>query len=216
MSNNDNVNNMVKDLEDGDGQLRITMSDNEAFELGENIAVTPGKVVFENSMFQLIQYMPTTETVFKRPLLITPPLDQYTLDLQPKNSLLRWLVEQGHTVFVMSWVNPDASYKDTGFDDYVKDGVLEAIDQVEKATGESSINAIGYCIGGTLLTTALSYMKSKGDERINSATFFTTMIDFSELGDLGVFIDEEQLKSLDERMQEVGYLDGAVWQARLI
>lgn len=202
--------NMLDDLEDGDGQLRIKMTDNEAFELGKNVAVTPGKVVFQNRMFQLIQYSPTTETVFKRPLLITPPWINkfYILDLQPKNSMLRWLVEQGHTVFVMSWINPDESYKDTGFEAYVKEGIIEAVDQVEKATGESSINAIGYCIGGTLLTTTLSYMKSIGDERIKSATFFTTMLDFSEPGDLGVFIDEEQLQGIEEQMGKVGYLDG--------
>ncbi|MFK5984313.1 MAG: class I poly(R)-hydroxyalkanoic acid synthase [Pseudomonadota bacterium] len=202
--------NMLDDLEDGDGQLRIKMTDNTAFELGVNVAVTPGKVVFENRMFQLIQYSPTTETSFKRPLLITPPWINkfYILDLQPKNSMLRWLVEQGHTVFVMSWINPDESYKDTGFDAYVLEGVMEAVNQVEKATGESSINAIGYCIGGTLLATTLSYMKEKGDTRIHSATFFTTMIDFSEPGDLGIFVDEDQLQSLEEKMSETGFLEG--------
>lgn len=202
--------NMLDDLEDGDGQLRIRMTDNSAFELGENVAVTPGKVVYQNRMFQLIQYSPTTETNFKRPLLIVPPWINkfYILDLQPKNSMLRWLVEQGHTVFVMSWVNPDDSYRDTGFDAYVKEGVIEAVNQVEKATGETDINAIGYCIGGTLLTTTLSYMQAKGDKRIKSATFFTTMLDFSEPGELGVFIDEEQIQGLEEKMSDTGYLDG--------
>jgi polyhydroxyalkanoate synthase subunit PhaC len=202
--------NMLDDLEGGDGQLRIKMSDNTAFELGKNVAVTPGKVVFQNRMFQLIQYTPTTETVFKRPLLITPPWINkfYILDLQAKNSMLRWLVEQGHTVFVISWVNPDESYSDTGFDAYITEGIIEAVNQVEKATGESSINAIGYCIGGTLLTTALSYMKEKGDNRINSATFFTTMIDFTDPGELGIFVDEEQLQGLEKKMSETGCLEG--------
>ncbi len=203
--------NMLDDLEDSDGKLRIKMTDNEAFELGKNVAVTPGKVVFQNRMFQLIQYTPTTETTFKRPLLIVPPWINkfYIMDLQPKNSMLRWFVEQGHTVFVMSWINPDDNYRDTGFEAYLKEGVMEAITQVEKATGESSINAIGYCIGGTLLTTTLAYMKEKGDKRINSATFFTTMLDFSEPGDLGIFVDEEQIQGLEKKMSETGYLEGS-------
>lgn len=202
--------NLLEDIEDGQGQLRIRMTDNRAFELGKNVAVTPGKVVFQNRMFQLVQYSPTTETVYKRPLLVVPPWINkfYILDLQPKNSKLRWLVEQGHTVFVVSWINPDGSYRDVGFDAYVKEGVIEAVNQVEKATGESEINAIGYCIGGTLLTTTLSYMKSLGDRRIKSATFYTTMLDFSEPGELGIFTDEEQIQTLEEQMQQQGYLEG--------
>ena len=203
--------NMMADMDDGNGQLNIRMTDTEAFTLGENVAVTPGKVVFQNRMFQLIQYTPTTEKVLKRPLMIVPPWINkfYILDLQPKNSMLKWLTDQGHTVFVVSWVNPDETYKGVGFETYMQEGVLTAVDAVEAATGESEINAIGYCIGGTLLSLTLSYMKEKGDERIKSATFFTTMIDFSEPGELGVFIDEEQVRNIEERMDTQGYLDGS-------
>ncbi|CAG0908905.1 unnamed protein product, partial [Cyprideis torosa] len=179
------VQNMLRDLDAGGGQLKIRMTDPEAFELGKNVAVTPGKVVFQNRMFQLIQYTPTTDKVQKRPLLIVPPWINkfYILDLQPKNSMLKWLTDQGHTVFVVSWVNPDMSYADTTFADYVTEGVIKATDAVEVITGESEINAVGYCIGGTLLSTTLAYMKAKGDERIKSATFFTTMLDFSDPGE---------------------------------
>jgi polyhydroxyalkanoate synthase len=203
--------NMLEDLEAGKGELRIRMTDTSAFELGENVATTPGKVVFQNRMFQLIQYTPATEKALKRPLLVIPPWinKYYIMDLQPKNSLLKWLVDQGHTVFVVSWVNPDASYADTEFADYVTEGVLEAVDAVERATGESDINMIGYCIGGSLLATSLAYMKAKGDTRVKSATFFTTMLDFSDPGELGVFIDEEQICGLEKKMGESGYLDGS-------
>ncbi|MCW8890545.1 MAG: class I poly(R)-hydroxyalkanoic acid synthase [Sedimenticola sp.] len=203
--------NMLEDLEAGKGELRIRMTDTSAFELGENVATTPGKVVFQNRMFQLIQYTPSTDKALKRPLLVIPPWinKYYIMDLQPKNSLLNWLVDQGHTVFVVSWVNPDASYADTEFADYVTEGVLEAVDAVERATGESEINMIGYCIGGSLLATSLAYMKAKGDERVKSATFFTTMLDFSDPGELGVFIDEEQICGLEKKMGESGYLDGS-------
>ena len=203
--------NMMADMDNGSGQLNIRMTDTEAFTLGENVAATPGKVVFQNRMFQLIQYTPTTDKVLKRPLMIVPPWINkfYILDLQPKNSMLKWLTDQGHTVFVVSWVNPDETYKDVGFETYMQEGVLTAVDAVEAATGESEINAIGYCIGGTLLSLTLSYMKQKGDDRIKSATFFTTMIDFSEPGELGVFIDEEQIGNIEERMDTQGYLDGA-------
>ncbi len=202
--------NMIDDLEEGGGQLRIRMTDMDAFTLGENVAVTPGKVIFQNRMFQLIQYTATTEKVLKRPLLIVPPWINkfYIMDLQPKNSLLKWLVDQGHTVFVISWVNPDEKYAEVGFDEYVKEGVLTAVDVIEQVTGENEMNSIGYCLGGTLLTTTLAYMTSKGDDRIQSATCFTTMLDFSEPGDLGVFIDEAQIQKVEERMAENGYLDG--------
>jgi len=202
--------NMLQDLEEGQGQLKIRMTDTSAFTLGENVAITPGKVVFQNRMFQLIQYSPTTDSVLKRPLLIVPPWinKYYIMDLQPKNSMLKWMVDQGHTVFVVSWVNPDEKYREVGFENYITEGVISAVDAVEQATGENEINAIGYCIGGTLLSTALAYMKSIGDERIKSATFFTTMIDFSQPGDLGVFIDEEQICGLEKVMDEDNYLDG--------
>lgn len=203
--------NMLEDLERGKGQLQIRMTDAEAFELGKNVAVTPGKVVYQNRMFQLIQYAPTTETVAKRPLLVVPPWINkfYILDLQPKNSLLKWLVAQGHSVFVVSWINPDESFRDTAFENYMQDGVITAVDVVEQITGENEINSIGYCIGGTLLASTLAYMKNKGDERVKSATFFTTMLDFSEPGELGVFIDDEQITSLENRMEKEGYLDGS-------
>ena len=202
--------NMLEDLEEGQGQLKIRMSDTSAFELGENIAITPGKVVFQNRMFQLIQYSPSTDTVLKRPLLIIPPWINkfYIMDLQPKNSMLKWMVAQGHTVFVVSWINPDETYRSVRFEDYVTEGVVTAVDAVEQATGESEINAIGYCIGGTLLAIALAYMKAEGDERIKSATFFTTMLDFEESGDLGIFIDEEQITGLEKVMEEKGCLEG--------
>jgi len=203
--------NMLEDLERGNGQLQIRMTDSEAFELGKNVAVTPGKVVFQNRMFQLIQYTPTTDNVLKRPLLVVPPWINkfYIMDLQPKNSLLRWFVEQGHTVFVISWVNPDESFRETAFENYMKDGVITAVDAVEQITGEKEINAIGYCIGGTLLTTTLAYLKNKGDNRIRSATFFTTMLDFTDPGELGVFIDTEQISSLESKMEKDGYLEGS-------
>lgn len=202
--------NMLEDLEAGNGQLRIRMTDTKAFKLGENVAVTPGKVVFQNKMFQLIQYTPSTETVLKRPLLIVPPWINkfYILDLQPKNSMLKWLVDQGHTVYVMSWVNPDETYVDTGFEDYIH-AVINAMDAVQYDSGESEMNMIGYCIGGTLLSSTLAYLKSKGDTRVKSATFFTTMLDFSEPGELGVFIDEAQISTLETQMQEQGYMDGS-------
>ncbi len=203
--------NMLEDIEEGEGQLKIRMTDTSAFKLGDNIATLPGKVVFENRMFQLIQYNPSTPSVFKKPLLVVPPWinKYYILDLQPKNSYLKWLVDQGHTVFVMSWINPDESYKDVGFDEYVKEGILSAVEAVIAATGEEQLNAIGYCLGGTLLATTLAYMAAKADDRIASATFLTTMIDFEEPGDLGVFIGEEEVSSLEHTMEERGYLDGA-------
>ena len=203
--------NMLEDLEAGKGQLRIRMTDASAFKLGENIAATPGKVVFQNRMFQLIQYTPSTEKVLKRPLLIVPPWINkfYIMDLQPKNSLLKWLVDQGHTVYVISWVNPDETYAETGFDDYIH-AVRNALDAIEYETGEKEVNAIGYCIGGTLLTSTLAYSKAIGDTRIKSATFFTTMLDFTDPGELGLFIDEDQIKGLEDRMNEAGFLDGSI------
>jgi len=202
--------NFLSDLENGNGQLRITMTDTDAFELGRNVATTPGSIVFQNHMFQLIQYEPGTETVARRPLLVFPPWinKYYIMDLQPKNSLLKWMVDQGHTVFVVSWVNPDESYADTGFDEYVTDGFYAALEAVQKATGEDEIDAVGYCIGGTLLATALAHMAARGDRRVVSATFLTSLIDFSIPGDLGAFIDEEQVTALEKRMAEKGYLDG--------
>ncbi len=203
--------NFCDDFDTENGQLRIKMSDRDAFELGKNVATTPGKVVFQNEMLQLIQYSPQTEVVHKKPLLIIPPWINkfYILDLQEKNSLIKWQLEQGHTVFVISWVNPDESLREKDFEDYVMSGSLAAIDAIEQATGEKKLNVIGYCIGGTLLAATLAYMAAQEDKRVASATFFVTLLDFSEPGDLGVFIDEQQLQSLEEEMDERGYLDGA-------
>ncbi len=205
------LSNLISDLERGKGQLRIRMTDEQAFKVGGNIAVTPGKVVFRTELMELIQYSPATEQVLKRPLMIIPPWINkfYILDLRPKNSFIRWAVEQGHTVFVLSWVNPDEKLAEKGFDDYMRDGVYAALDAIEKATGEKHVNAIGYCLGGTLLSCTLAHMAARKDTRIKSATFFTTMVDFEEAGELGVFIDEEQLQSLEEKMQKRGFLEGA-------
>ena len=204
------LNNLLDDLERGKGKLAIKMTDYDAFKVGENIAVTPGKVVFQNDLMQLVQYTPTTETVAERPLLVVPPWINkfYILDLRPKNSFIKWAVDQGHTVFVISWVNPDEKLAAKSFSDYMLEGPLAAIDAIEKATGQKQVNAVGYCLGGTLTTCTLAYLAEKGKDSIASATLFTTMTDFDEPGELGVFIDEEQLTSLEERMSEHGYLDG--------
>ncbi len=203
--------NLIEDFSPEHGQLRISMTDPEAFEVGRNVATTPGKVVFQNELIQLLQYTPTTESVYRKPLLIVPPWinKYYILDLRPDNSLIRWLVGQGYTVFVISWVNPDSSLRHTAFADYMRLGILAALDAVEQATGERSVNAVGYCIGGTLLAATLARMAATHDERIASATFLTTQVDFSEAGDLCVFIDDAQLDLLEHKMEKQGYLDGA-------
>jgi len=205
------LNNLLADLERGKGQLRIKMTDMEAFRVGENIAVTPGKVVYQNDLMQLIQYAPTTDKVFKRPLLIIPPWINkfYILDLRPRNSFIRWAVAHGHTVFVVSWVNPDETLAEKGFDDYMREGVLAALDAIQSASGEKDCNVIGYCLGGTLLGATLAWMAAHGDDRIKSATFFVTLLDFRESGELNVFIDEEQIKMLEEKMHRRGFLEGS-------
>ncbi len=205
------LSNMLDDLERGKGKLRVKMTDLEKFELGVNVAVTPGKVVFQNDLMQLLQYTPSTEIVHKRPLLIIPPWINkfYILDLRDKNSFIKWAVDEGHTVFVISWVNPDATLADKSFDDYMHEGPLAALDAIEKATGERDVKVIGYCLGGTLLACTLAYMAEKNDDRIKCATFFTSMVDFSEPGELGVFIDEEQLALMEESMEKTGYFEGS-------
>jgi polyhydroxyalkanoate synthase len=202
--------NFVEDLERGDGRLSLKMSDLSAFKFGDNIAGSPGKVVFQNELMQLIQYAPSTQVVQRRPLLIVPPWINkfYILDLKPKNSFIKWCVDQGHTVFVISWINPGAELANKGFSDYLLEGPLQAIDAIEKATGEPDVNVIGYCIGGTLVASMLAYMAAKKDTRVASATFFTTLVDFSNVGDISVFIDEEQLKLADQHMNRLGYLEG--------
>jgi polyhydroxyalkanoate synthase subunit PhaC len=202
--------NLVEDLERGAGRLSLKMSDLSAFRFGDNIASSPGKVVFQNELMQLIQYAPSTPMVQRRPLLIVPPWINkfYILDLKPKNSFIKWCVDQGHTVFVISWINPGAELANKGFADYLLEGPLQAIDAIKKATGESDVNVIGYCIGGTLVASMLAYMAATKDRRIASATFFTTLLDFSDVGDISVFIDEDQLQLADKHMNRLGYLEG--------
>ncbi|MFD2232586.1 PHA/PHB synthase family protein [Phaeospirillum tilakii] len=204
------LDNLLADLERGKGNLAIRMTDYDAFRVGENIAVTPGRVVFENDLMQLIQYDPSTPTVHRAPLLIVPPWinKYYILDLRPKNSFVKWAVDQGHTVFMISWVNPDERLAGKTFTDYMTEGPLAALDAIERATGERQANLIGYCLGGTLTACTLAWMAAKGDDRVLSATLFTSMTDFKDPGELGIFIDEEQLGSLEARMAEHGYLDG--------
>ena len=206
------LNNLLRDVEDGGGKLRVKMTDTTAFELGKNVATTPGKVVFQNDMMQLLQYTPSTDKVLKKPLLIVPPWINkfYILDLREKNSYIKWCVDQGHTVFVISWVNPDERQAEKTFESYVLEGTLAALEAIEKQTGEKSINAVGYCLGGTLLATTLAYLAGKKQSsRIAAATFFTTMTDFADPGELGVFIDEGQISSLEKKMFERGYLEGS-------
>jgi polyhydroxyalkanoate synthase len=204
------LNNLLDDIERGNGQLRISMTDTKAFELGVNIATTPGKVVFENDLMQLIQYEPATKKVYKRPLLIIPPWinKYYILDLREKNSLVKWCVDQGLTVFVISWVNPDERLADKDFQDYMLEGPLAAFDAIEKATREKEINALGYCLGGTLLAAALGYLEAKKDRRVATASFMTSLLDFAGAGELEVFIDEDQVASLERKMSKRGYLEG--------
>jgi polyhydroxyalkanoate synthase len=205
------LNNLLADIERGGGELRISMTDENAFKLGSNVATTPGSVVYQTDLMQLIQYQPLTPEVYKRPLVIIPPWinKYYILDLREKNSFIRWAVAQGHTVFVLSWVNPDARLAQKGFDDYMLEGPLAAMAAIEKATGEREVNFIGYCLGGTLLGATLAYLANKKDDRVKSATFFVSLLDFSEPGELGVFIDEEQVENLERKMNERGYLEGS-------
>ncbi|MCL2345735.1 MAG: class I poly(R)-hydroxyalkanoic acid synthase [Desulfobulbus sp.] len=205
------LNNLLQDVESGDGQLRIRMTDATAFEMGRNVATTPGKVVFQNRLFQLIQYDPQTPDQYKKPLLIIPPWinKYYILDLREKNSLVKWTTDQGHTTFIMSWVNPDEKLAQETFENYLQDGALEAVKQVCLQTGEDSVNMAGYCLGGTLLMTMLAWMAAKKDKRVNSAVFFASLLDFSEPGELGVFIDEGSVAGLEKKMNERGYLEGS-------
>ncbi len=202
--------NFVADVERGRGRLDIAMTDYEHFKLGENVAATPGKIIYQNDLMQLIQYEPSTTEVYRRPLLIVPPWinKYYVLDLQPKNSFIRWAVGQGNTVFVISWVNPTESLRHKSFEDYMVEGPLTALSAIERATGEAEVNIIGYCIGGTLTAITLAYLATKSDKRIKSATFLTSMVDFAEPGELGVFIDEQQLAALERHMEAKGYLEG--------
>jgi polyhydroxyalkanoate synthase len=210
------LDNLLADIERGQGELAIRQSA-DGFVVGENIATAPGKVVFRNQLMELLQFSPTTDEVYERPLLIFPPWinKYYILDLRPENSLVRWLVGQGYTVFLVSWVNPDPDLAEKGFEDYMQDGIFAALDAVEKATGVRDPNCVGYCIGGTLLAATLAYMaaqkeKTGGDDRIHSATFWAAQTDFSEAGELSVFVDEAQLEALKQKMDsEGGVLPGS-------
>ena len=201
---------LAEDIQAGGGDIRIRQSDASSFALGRNLALTPGKVIFQNELMQLIQYEPSTPSVLKRPLLIVPPWINkfYVLDLTPEKSFIKWCVDQGLTVFVISWVNPGPAQADKSFDDYMLQGPLAALDAIKEATGEEKVHSIGYCVGGTLLSVTLAYMAAKKDERIASATLFAAQVDFSYAGDLQVFVDEDQLKVIEERMAEKGYLEG--------
>jgi poly[(R)-3-hydroxyalkanoate] polymerase subunit PhaC len=201
---------LAEDIEAGHGNLKIRQSSAAMFEVGRNLACSPGKVIFENELMQLIQYAPSTATVLKRPLLIVPPWINkfYILDLTPEKSFIKWCVDQGLTVFVISWVNPDTKLANKSFEDYMREGPLAALDVIEGATGEREVHAIGYCVGGTLLATTLAYMASKQDLRIASATFFAAQVDFTHAGDLKVFVDEEQITAREREMSGRGYLEG--------
>jgi polyhydroxyalkanoate synthase subunit PhaC len=200
---------LAEDIERGGGNLQIRQSDSSMFEVGRNLATTPGKVIFQNELMQLIQYSPSTETVLKRPLLIVPPWinKYYVLDLTPDKSFIKWCVDQGLTVFCISWANPDAHLAQKTFEDYVRQGPFAALDAIKEATGEDKVHAIGYCVGGTLLAVTLAAMAARHDKRIASATLFAAQVDFTYAGDLKVFVDEEQVKAIEHRMSERGYLD---------
>src|SRR5690606_26832879 len=201
--------NLVRDIELHRGELLVTLADRDAFTVGENIGTTEGSVVFRNRMIELIQYEPTTEKVRERPLLIFPPWINkfYILDLKPANSLIKWVVDQGYTLFVVSWKNPDASYADVGMDDYVEEGYLAAIREVKAITGQDRINAVGYCIAGTTLALTLALMRKRGDRSVGSATFFTTLTDFADPGEIGVFLNDDFVDGIEREVAKKGYLD---------
>jgi polyhydroxyalkanoate synthase len=201
---------LAEDIESGGGDLKIRQSDASMFAVGRNLATTPGKVIFQNELMQLIQYAPSTPMVLKRPLLIVPPWINkfYVLDLTPEKSFIKWCVDQGLTVFCISWVNPDAHLAKKSFEDYIHEGPLAALDAIKEATGEDKVHAIGYCVGGTLLTIALALMAARHDKRIVSATLFASQVDFTHAGDLKVFVDEEQIEAIERKMAERGYLEG--------
>lgn len=197
---------MLADMQKG----RISQTDETAFQVGENVATTEGAVVFENALFQLIQYKPLTKTVFERPLLLVPPCINkfYIMDLQPANSLVRYAVEQGHTVFLVSWVNPDASLEAASWDDYIEKGAIKAVEVVREITGQDRINALGFCVGGTIVSTALSVMLARGEKPVSSLTLLTTLLDFSDTGVLEVYIDEAQVARREAKIGGGGMMPG--------
>ena len=200
--------NLVRDIESNHGDLLVTLADKEAFHVGQNIATTPGEVVYRNRMLELIQYTPTTEKVHKTPLLIFPPWINkfYVMDLKPANSLIKWIVDQGFTLFVVPWVNPDASYAGTSLDDYIRDGFLRAMAETRRITGEKQINAVGYCIAGTTLGLTLAHLQKAGDETVKTATFFTTLTDFSDPGEVGVFLNDDFVDGIERQTERDGIL----------
>ncbi len=202
---------LAEDIEAGHGTLRIRQSDPSNLVVGVNMATTPGKVIYQNELMQLIQYTPTTETVLRTPLLIVPPWINkfYILDLKPEKSYIKWCVDQGITVFVISWVNPDKELGKKTFDDYMKQGPLTAMDVIEKVTGEMKVHTAGYCVGGTLLASTLAWLAEKRRQRVTSATFFAAQVDFTHAGDLLVFVDEDQISALERDMQAAGVLEGS-------
>jgi polyhydroxyalkanoate synthase len=210
------IEHLREDLRRGNGQLNVKMTDLDAFQVGKNVAVTPGKVVYQNDVMQLIQYEPTTESVYRRPLLIVPPWinKYYILDLRPDNSFIRWCVDHEYTVFVVSWVNPDERLAGKTFEDYALEGPLAALDAIERATGEDEVSTVGYCVGGTLMATTLAYMAAREDTRVTSCTLLAAQVDFTEAGELSVFVDEDQLRYLEQRMaRHGGVLDGPAMAA---
>ena len=200
--------NLVRDLEANNGDVLVTLADKNAFQVGVNLATTPGAVVWRNRMFELIQYTPTTAKVHKTPLMIFPPWINkfYVMDLKPANSLIKWIVDQGFTLFIVSWVNPDRSYADTGLDTYIQDGYLEAFAQVKAITGQPQINVAGYCIAGTTLSVVLALLEKRGDRSVKSATFFTTLTDFTDQGEVGVFLDNDFVDGIEREVAEKGIL----------
>ena len=206
--------NLISDLEANNGELVVRLADESAFEIGGNIATTPGKVVFRNRMYELIQYTPTTETVHEVPLIIFPPWinKYYILDLKEQNSMIKWAVDQGYTVFVVSWINPDRSYSDVGMEDYIEEGVLSAIGEVKKLTKQKQVNAVGYCIAGTTLHLTLALMKKRGDKSVKSATFFTTLTDFVDQGEFTPFLQDDFIDGIDDEINEEGILRSFIMQ----
>jgi polyhydroxyalkanoate synthase len=202
---------LLKDLDESGELLKLRQTDLSAFAVGRNLAVTPGKIVYRNPIMELIQYEPSTQTAHALPLMIVPPWinKYYILDLVPQKSFIRWLVDQGFTVFIVSWVNPDKSLSHKSFEDYMREGILQPLDEVLRITGQEKANLMGYCVGGTLLGSTLAYMAATGDDRVNAASFLAAQLDFTDPGDLKLFIDETQLKALEAIMAEDGYLDGS-------
>lgn len=208
----DGLENLVADLEANDGELIVKLADEKAFEIGENIATTPGKVIYRNKMMELIQYAPTTETVHETPIIMFPPWINkfYILDLKKQNSLIKWITEQGYTLFVVSWINPDNSYADVGLEDYIEEGYLAAIREVKAITAQKQVNCIGYCIAGTTLSLTLSLLKKRGDKSVKSATFFTALTDFSDQGEFTPFLQNDFIDGIEEEVNDKGYLQSHI------